>query len=115
VVDNPAYAAGHHQVFSETEVHAVWDLVKSDTNESYQCKFTSISAPSRCSPPPCPRSPHLVLQDALWYLSTAAAPHKLICCALEGHPAIQQGDVQVEHKAQDVCAAGSLAKTQGRG
>jgi hypothetical protein len=69
---------------------------------------------TKIGPVPLARA-YLVLQDTLWNLSATATPDQLICCPLEGHPAVQEGDVQVEHKAQEICAAGSLAKAQGWG
>lgn len=56
---------------------------------------------------------YLVLEDALRDLCPAAAPDQLISGALEGHAAIQQGYVQVKHKAQHIGAAGALAQAQG--
>jgi len=64
------------------------------------------------TPKPFPCGLYLVFEHSLRDLSTAAAPHKLICCALERHAAIEQGDVQIKNKAQNICAACSPAQAQ---
>lgn len=57
---------------------------------------------------------HLLLQQAFRKVRAAAAAHQLIGGAVEGHPAVHQGDVQVKHKPQDVLAAGAGAQPQRR-
>lgn len=52
----------------------------------------------------------LIFEDTVRDFSATAAPYKFVDGAVERHPTVEQRDVQVQHKAQDISRASTWAE-----